>query len=74
MIEWANGIDNSRVVSEEVDLKSISNEITLKKDIDDKVKLYDYLYELSEKVGLRLRKDKKYANVIGVIIKDKYFK
>ena len=74
MIEWANGIDNSRVVSEEVDLKSISNEITLKKDIDDKVKLYDYLYELSEKVGLRLRNDKKYANVIGVILKDKYFK
>ena len=72
MIEWANGIDNSRVVSEEVDLKSISNEITLKKDIDDKVKLYDYLYELSEKVGLRLRNDKKYANVIGVILKDKY--
>ena len=74
MIEWANGIDESRVVTEVVDNKSISNEITLKTDIDDKVKLSEYLYALSEKVGLRIRKEKKYANVIGVILKDKYFK
>ena len=58
----------------EIAPKGISNEITLRMDIDDKTKLYKYLFELSEKVGLRLRKEKKYANVLAVILKDKYFK
>lgn len=74
MIDWANGIDNSRVVSEERIPKGISNEITLIKDVSDKTELYDYLLELSDRVGIRLRKEKKYANVVAVIIKDKYFK
>ena len=56
MIDWANGIDNSRVVSEERIPKGISNEITLIKDVSDKTELYDYLLELSDRVGIRLRK------------------
>ena len=74
MINSANGIDESLVISEKYVPKGISNEITLKKDIDEKIELYDYLNELSEMVGIRLRKQKKYANVVAVILKDKYFK
>ena len=73
MIEWANGIDDSKVISIDRIPKGIGNEITLKYDINDKKKLYPYLQELSEKVGLRLRKEGKYANVIAVTLKDKNF-
>lgn len=74
MINWANGIDDSKVITERVAPKGIGNEITLKVDIDEKTKLYSYLYELSDSVGIRLRKEKKYANVVVVTLKDKYFK
>lgn len=74
MIDWANGIDNSEVVSDITSPKGISNEITLDHDISDKYKLQEYLLFLSEKVGVRIRKEKKYAYVVAVIIKDKYFK
>lgn len=74
IIDMANGIHNSPVISEAVALKGISNEITLSNDISDKTKLYEHLLFLSEKVGLRIRKQNKYAYVVAVILKDKYFK
>lgn len=74
MIDWANGIDNSEVISDIIAPKGISNEITLDHDISDKTKLQEYLLFLSEKVGIRIRKENKYAYVVAVIIKDKYFK
>lgn len=74
IIDMANGIDNSPVISEAVALKGISNEITLSNDVSDKTKLYEHLLFLSEKVGLRIRKQNKYAYVVAVILKDKYFK
>lgn len=74
LIESANGINNDRVISEEVICKGISNEITLQKDISNKVELYEHLLFLSNKVGLRIRKQNRYAYVVAVIIKDKYFK
>lgn len=74
MIEAANGMDDSLVINEEIACKGISNEITLEKDIDNKIELYKSLLFLSEKVGMRLRKEEKYANVVAVIMKDKYFK
>ena len=40
----------------------------------NKVELYDHLLYLSNKVGLRIRKQNRYAYVVAVIIKDKYFK
>ncbi|MBP3765788.1 MAG: DNA polymerase IV [Bacilli bacterium] len=73
MIDWANGIDNSKVNIEDRIPKGIGNEITLKNDISDKKLLYPYLYELSCKVGLRLRNEAKYAFVIAVTLKDKKF-
>lgn len=74
MINWANGIDNSPVMSIPRIPKGIGNEITLDHDVTDIKELYKYLLFLSEKVGQRLRKQNKYANVIVVILKDNNFK
>jgi len=74
IIDMANGIDESSVISDQIAPKGISNEITLSKDISNKIELYKHLLFLSEKVGLRIRKEKKFAYVVAVIIKDKYFK
>ena len=74
MIDWANGIDDSLVISTKREPKGIGNEITLSHDISDIEKLNEYLLYLSEKVGYRLRKQNKYARVVVVILKDEYFK
>ena len=74
MINWANGIEDSPVISTPPEPKGIGNEITLEKDIDDITKLNKYLLYLSERVALRIRKQKKYANVVVVILKDNTFK
>ena len=73
-INMAKGIDTSQVISEASIPDSISNETTLSKDIFNKQELYQYLLALSETVGIRIRKQKKYASVIAVILKDRYFK
>lgn len=74
MIDSANGINNDLVVSEEIENKGLSNEITLIKDISSKQDIYPYLLKLSEKVGVRVRKLDKYAYTVAVIIKDSSFK
>ena len=74
LINQARGIDDSIVDSETFVPKGISNEITLEKDIVTKDGLYPYLMNLCETVSVRLRKQKKYATVICVILKDNYFK
>lgn len=74
MIDSANGINNDLVISEEVENKGLSNEITLIKDVSSKQELYPYLLNLSEKVGMRVRKMNKYAYTVAVIIKDSSFK
>jgi len=74
MINKAKGIDDSIVDSKEFVPKGISNEITLEHDVTRKEELYSYLMSLCETVSIRLRKQKKYATVICVILKDNYFK
>lgn len=73
-INMAKGIDNSPVVSEEGSPDSISNETTLNRNISNRQELHQYLMALSETIGSRVRKQKKYASVIAVILKDQYFK
>lgn len=73
-IDIANGKDDSLVNSKWVDYKGIGNEITLEHDIDNISELLPYVDALSEKVTKRLRKEKKYAYVVCVIIKDNKFK
>ena len=54
--------------------KGIGNETTLSRNISNKEELYPYLLALSENVAIRLRKQKKYASVVVVTLKDKFFK
>ena len=74
MINWANGIDESPVINKRQEPKGLGNEITLDHDVDNINELYEYLLYLSEKVGLRVRKEDKYARVIAVILKDNTFR
>lgn len=74
LIDIANGIDNSEVVSSPQEPKGIGTEITLPKDITSKYILYDYLENVAEEVALRLNAKKKYAFVVCVILKDNMFK
>ena len=74
MIEWANGIDNSMVNPENNEPKGISNSITLSHNLMYKEEIYSILEAISDNIAIELRKRKKYASVIAVILKDKYFK
>ncbi len=74
MIEWANGVDDSEVISEAVERKGISNTTTLPKDMNTTEEIFPILHAISENVSLSLRKKNKYASVIAVIFKDKFFK
>lgn len=67
--EYSNGIDDSVVENEKNELKGIGNSITLPKDYErlDEIKLK--LLELSEQVGRRIRKDRKYAYVVTLYIR-----
>ncbi|MEG2322363.1 MAG: DNA polymerase IV [Bacilli bacterium] len=73
-IDMANGIDNNEVISALTMPVCISNEVTLTNDATNKEMLYPYLMSLASSVGLRVRKQKKFALVICVVIKDNYFK
>ena len=74
MIDSANGRGSDIVVSEESIPKGIGNETTLNRNISSREELYPYLLALSENVAIRLRKQNKYASVIVVTLKDKFFK
>lgn len=74
MVDKANGIDDSLVLSSRVDPKVIGNEVTLDHDVFSIDELFNYLLFLSEKVGMRLRREGKYANVLVVVLKDNTFK
>lgn len=74
LIQSANGIDETPVISEAPELESIGNEITIRQNVSSKGILFQYLLGLSENVALRLRRQKKYAYVVAVILKDNYFR
>ena len=74
MVEWANGIDDSEVISEQTERKGISNTTTLPRDMSHTDEIFPILHAISENVSLSLRKKHKYASVVAVIFKDKFFK
>ncbi len=74
MVRAANGIGSDFVNPVADDPKGIGNETTLDHNISSKKELYGYLLALSENVTLRLRKQEKYAYVVVVTLKDKFFK
>lgn len=67
--EFANGIDNNKVVRERVESKGIGNSITLPKDIAEKEGARPVLLWLAETVGGRLRKEEVKAKMVSVEIK-----
>lgn len=74
IINIANGIDDSRVISEESDRTSISTTETLIYDYDDINEINKELKEISSRLSKELKKKNKYCYTIAIIIKDMYFK
>lgn len=73
-IESANGRNTSPVVSEKTEAKGISNSTTLEKDYTNTKDIYAVLLSLCENVVHALHKQNKYAMVVAVQMKDKFFK
>ena len=74
IINIANGIDSSPVISEIHDPKCISSTYTLMYDYDDINEINKELRTISNNLGIELRSQNKYTQTIAIIIKDTYFK
>ncbi len=72
--EYANGIDESRVIYEEEKPKGIGNSITLPYDYSNIEKIEEVLIALVEQVTYRLRSYNMLAEVVNVQIKTNEFK
>ena len=67
--QFANGIDDSKVVLVHERAKGIGNSTTLSKDLTTKEEAYKTLLSLSESVGTRLRKQDRKCSVVITEIK-----
>lgn len=67
--EYANGIDNSEVVTQPMDAKGIGNSITLKEDAHTREEACRALLSLSESVAGRLRASGQLAGMVSTEIK-----
>lgn len=67
--EYSNGIDNSLVMYERGDAKSISSSTTLSYNYSDREEIYKVFKYLSMDVGKRLRSKGMYAGVVNIWIK-----
>ena len=74
LIDRANGIDKSLVISKPPEPKGIGNEITLPKDVTKSEEIFKTFEILSEQIASRLKKSGKYAFTITIILKDNMFK
>lgn len=74
IINSAKGIDDSIIVSKKREAECISNSTTTSHNLNSLEEIYKYLYPLVENVSTTLRKNNKYASVVSVILKDKFFK
>lgn len=66
---FANGIDDSKVIRERVENKGIGNSTTLSKDVTTEQEARMVLLMLAENVGGRLRKERQKAGMVSVEIK-----
>lgn len=69
MWEYANGIDDSPVISWQQEAKGIGNSTTLREDVTDEAQARKILLSLSESVSGRLRQSHQLAQTITVEIK-----
>lgn len=67
--EYANGIDDTQLISEHVALKGIGNSTTLSRDIEEASEAKHVLLGLSETVAKRLRASNQLAKMESVEIK-----
>ena len=74
IINSAKGIDDSIIVSKRSEAECISNSTTTSYNLNSLEDIYKFLYPLVENVSSSLRKQNKYASLVGVMLKDKYFK
>lgn len=73
MYDFANGIDESLVERPIPKNQGIGHSTTLPEDLVDIVSIKKVLRKLSEMVGLRLRKEEKYATVVSIQLKNSSF-
>lgn len=66
---FANGIDDSPVITWKTEAKGVGNSITLAEDVTDKEQALRVLHTLAESVGSRLRKAGQKAGSVNVEIK-----
>ena len=74
LINSAKGIDDSPVVNDYGDNKSISISRTLMKDTDNLNEIKKILLKLSQEIGLRARNSHLYANTIAITVRTSSFK
>ena len=74
IINSAKGISDSVIVSKKAESEGISNSTTTSYNLNSLEDIYKYLYPLVENVSMTLRKNNKYTNQVGVVLKDKYLK
>ncbi len=67
--EYANGIDDSTVLTEAPEVKGIGNSVTLREDACTKEDAYRALLSLAESVAGRLRKSDQLAGMVSTEIK-----
>lgn len=72
--EYANGIDDSPVISVPPENKGIGNSTTLSKDVSDRQQAVKTLLSLSESVAARLRQAGQLAGMVSVEIKYSTFR
>ncbi len=71
--DYANGIDDSEVLSEQTEAKGYGNSTTLPRDVTDVSEAKKILFQLCESVGRRLQADDVLAQVVAVSIKNHLF-
>lgn len=71
---WANGYGSDEVIVEAADPKSIGHSSTFLFDTDDYDEIKDKLYQLTQEVSVRAKKEQKIGSTITVVIKDSDFR
>ncbi|MEF9952038.1 MAG: DNA polymerase IV [Clostridium sp.] len=73
LYRYANGIEDSKVISEDIESKGIGNSTTMSFDITDRYTAHMVILSLCENLGMRLRGDKRLCTTISVNIKESSF-
>jgi len=74
LYEYANGIDNSCINNACLSPKSISNSITLEKDLTTVQDIIQEILVLCDKTAARLRQEKMKCKTVTITLKTNYFK